>query len=158
MTLPRFRLPEEDEDVDMDATAPAQFVLSLPKSFARRLAQPTPMSFAPFTPPPPWTVEAEPPRASTRHAGLVIALLATVLAGVLVIATVGTATAAAHGPVGIAHRAPKSLDEQARSSSRTVGVAPRVHPTTVSIDSLARPRRAAHHRATWRARVTRHSK
>lgn len=151
----------------MDATAPAQFVLKLPKSFARRLApvsqsQPPrpppprpPTAFTPFTPSAPWTVESpdpidapKPARVKSERAGH-IALLASVLAGVLVIASVAAGATFGSGPVGIAHPAPKSLVKHVRSSDVHAGFAPRVQAATVSIESLARPHhhRARHHHA-----------
>lgn len=137
----------------MDATAPAQFVLKLPQSFARRLAQPQPppVAFTPFTPSAPWTVESaesieepKPQRAKSERAGH-IALLASVLAGILVIASVAAGATFGSGPVGIAHPAPKSLVKHVRSPDRRTGFAPRVEAATVSIESLAHPRRHSRH-------------
>lgn len=145
----------------MDATAPAQFVLKLPKSFARRLAPPPPSPppiaftpFTPFTPSTPWTVESpdpidepKPERVKSERAGH-IALLASVFAGIVVIASVAAGATFGSGPVGIAHPAPKSLVKDVRSSDLRTGFAPRVQAATVSIESLAHPRhRSRHHHA-----------
>ena len=142
MTLPRFEFPEE---ADGEATAPAEFVLKLPASYARKLASLE--SRAPLawpTPSAPWTLEPPKPQAPPRsHGRTWVAAVATFAVAVLVLVGVGGAVAQAgegQGPVGISRRAPKSLDRFVRSSARETGVAPRVRAPTVSIESLHRSR------------------
>src|SRR5947209_8690279 len=98
MTLPRFQFDEDEGD----ATAPAEFLLKLPDSFVHRLG-PAGMFTAP----------AEKPTSLAERAWL-LALVVGALVGVLLIASVSAAATRDHGPVGIAHRAPKTLDRHVR--------------------------------------------
>ncbi len=147
MTLPRFQFPEEE---DGDATAPAEFVLKLPASYARKLARFE--SAAPTvwpTPSAPWTIETARAPASARwHARTtLVAVLASLAVAIVVLVGVGRAVAQAgggEGPVGISMRAPKSLDGFVRAAVRESGVAARVRAATV--ESLHHGRHRPHAR------------
>jgi hypothetical protein len=141
-------LEEQIDELDADdATGPAQFVLKLPASYARRLATLQPARLAaPHTPSVPWTLDAIDttrrivrPAPSRDHAYLA-ALAAALVLGVLAIGGVGRALASTsdEGPVGISKHAPKALERSVHSSDRRTGVAPKV--VTVAIESLAHPR------------------
>jgi hypothetical protein len=119
MTMPRFALEDDD-----DSTAPAQFLLTLPPWYARKLealSSPTPnewMLAPPVIAPRPVPVKA--PRASRR----LIATIAGVAVAVSIIAGVGGALAqSSEGPVGISKRAPKKLEHAMRVSTWQSGVA-----------------------------------
>ncbi len=132
MSLPRFELDDDEND---DSTAPAQFVLKLPASYARKLA---PLRPAPT--PVPWIVETPPPPPSptpTRAPTKLIAAVACIVALVIVTAgALGAVARTGEGPVGVSKRAPKSLDRSVRASAHQSAFTPRV--ATVSIESLRR--------------------
>ncbi len=150
MRLLEEQIDELDED---DATGPAQFVLKLPASYARRLATLPPVSMsAPHTPSVPWTVDTTDTtrrivRPPPRDHAFLAALAAALVLGVLAIGGVGHALASSSddGPIGIAKHAPKALVRSVHSSDRRTGVASKVAAVTVSIDSLARPRARRRH-------------
>lgn len=120
MTLPRYALPEDDDD----STAPAQFLLKLPPSYARRLAEispPTPGEW--MLPIAPAAVKEKPWRGAR-----VVAAFAGVAVAVAIIAGVGGALAqSSEGPVGISKHAPKKLDHAVRTPTWQSGVAQVVH-------------------------------
>ena len=147
MTLPRFQFSEEE---DGDATAPAEFVLKLPASYARKLARFE--SAAPLvwpTPSAPWTIETAPPASTRAPRTTLVAVLASLAVAIVVLAGVGGAVALAgdgEGPVGISMRAPKSLDGFVRAAVRESGGAPRVRAATVPVEWLHRARHRPHAR------------
>jgi hypothetical protein len=133
VALPRFELDDEYGD----DTRPVGFVLKLPPTFTI----PTPP--APFAPPPvPWAMDSTPEPRPARTKLLVV--LASAILGSAV-AVAGLAAPAGDPdrtePVGIAVRAPKTLDKSVRSRDRIGGVSLPTNAVTVSIDSMARPRR-----------------
>ena len=128
MSLPRYALPEDDDD----STAPAEFLLKLPPSYARKLA-----AIAPVTPGEwmvPAVVATAPAKAKPRSSRLV-ATVAGLAVAVAIIAGVGGALAqSSGGPVGISKRAPKKLEHIARvptwqTGAAHVHVAPAHHPS-----------------------------
>jgi len=154
-SLPRFRLPDDESSdtltvrlssPELDAL-PRQFVLELPESFALLLTAPhTP--FAPRlddrepAPPPPWATQATKVRGLERHNFL--SVLASAIVGcAVVVAGVAAPSGAPESsdPVGIAVRAPKTLDKSVRTRDRIAGVSLPMNAVTVSVDSLARSRR-----------------
>jgi hypothetical protein len=173
MSLPRFGLPEEmDEaetarlsakeldaldDDDTTAPAPVQFLLKLPECFAERLAAFQPLAFTAFAAPAaPWAFETTRIDVLRMRQGRVpprslVALVASVVLGITLIAGVGGAAAASSddGPVGISTPAPKKLQKSVRTYDVRAGVAPKIATVaTVSVESLARPRA----RRRWRRR------
>src|SRR5512142_3072209 len=126
MSLPRFEFQDEGEN---DATAPAEFVLKLPPSYARKLARLQSPSWP--TPSAPWTIETAPPAPASvwwRTRTAVVAVVASIAVAILVVAGVGsTLTQSSDGPVGVSKRAPKSLDRFVRASAHQSGLAPHVH-------------------------------
>lgn len=130
MTLPRYALPEDDDD---DSTAPAEFLLKLPPSYARKLA-----ALAPPTPGE-WmlpVVMPSPAKAKPRSPSRVAAAIAGVAVAVAIIAGVGGALAqSSEGPVGISKHAPKKLELATRLPTWQTGVA---HAHVAPADSHAR--------------------
>src|SRR5262249_28619577 len=130
MTLPRFALEEDD-----DNTAPAQFLLTLPPSYSRRLAalsSPTPNEWM-LAPP---VIAPRPAPKAPRTPRRLIAAIAGVAVAVSIIAGVGGALAqSTSGPVGISKRAPKKLERAVRLSTWQSGVA---HVQAPAISSDAR--------------------
>ena len=142
MSLPRFAMPEDDDD----STAPAQFLLKLPPSYAQKLAAlstPTPSEWALSTP----VIAPTPPAAARpRVPARLVVWLASAAVAVAIVAGVGGALAqSSGGPVGISKRAPKKLAHVVRSSERQAGVA-RAHAPAVSVESLQ------HHHAKAKAK------
>jgi hypothetical protein len=120
MSLPRYALPEDDDD----STAPAEFLLKLPPSYALKLA-----ALAPATPGE-WMLPAPvvmPASSASKSAGLrsprIIAAIAGAAVAMAIIVGVGGALAkSSGGPVGISKHAPKKMDHAARVPTRQTGV------------------------------------
>ena len=117
MTLPRYALPEDDDD----STSPAQFLLKLPPGYERKLSAlstPTPAEWS-LAPP-----VIAPARAKARSPRRLLAVALGAAAALAIVAGVGGAFAqSSEGPVGISKHAPKSLEHFFRASTRQSGVA-----------------------------------
>ena len=132
MSLPRFSLEEDD-----DSTAPAQFLLKLPPSYARRLAEIAPPTPSEWILPPVVAPAPAPAKNEPRDARLVAAIGVAVAVAILV-GTFGALAQSTGGPVGISKRSPKKIEHVVRVSTRQTGVA-RMHAPAITTH-------ATHHR------------
>lgn len=158
MSLPRYALPEDDdfleelffEEEEGDSTAPAQFLLKLPRSYSRRLASIAP-AHTPyeFTLPAPVIAPSTVATPKTQAPPFrLIAMIAGAAVAIAIVAGVGGALAqSSGGPVGIAKRAPKKIEHVIRTPTRQSGVAAvaRVHAPVVTTHATPRPRAKRKH-------------
>jgi hypothetical protein len=140
MSLPRFGLEEDDDD----STAPAQFLLKLPPSYARRLSQISPPTPSEWMVPSPFVTPASSTSAKGWASPRLLAGLAGVAVALAILAGVGGALAqSSGGPVGISKHAPKKIEHVVRVPARQSGVAAHVHAVSTH---APQHHRAAHKR------------
>jgi hypothetical protein len=139
MSLPRFALQEDDDD----STAPAEFLLKLPPSYARKLALLAPSTPGEWMIPAPFPTQEAWPAKSRSAPHRLVAMIAGACVAVAILGGVGGALAQSNeGPVGISKRAPKKFEHVVLTSTRQSGAA--AHVPTVSIESLQRHRKRRH--------------
>ncbi len=152
----RLSSPELDArpartDDDGDTTVPASFVLELSDTIVRQVSALRPLTITSDVawplPPAPWPLEIDETRAPReRGEGMnLLSIAASFVLGTAMVIAGMTGTPSPDSehitPIGIAVHTPKTLDRSVRTGNHVGGFSPRLDGATVSVETLARPRR-----------------